>query len=540
MEKRGRSVEQGDCLVERMMDIFHYGQDRMDSGMAYRLSVGESKGVLGKDARLRVRASMKQVSDIVQGEEAVYGVNTGFGPLCSTRISVQEVHTLQDNLLRSHAVGVGEGLQRLLVRLMLILKVHALARGYSGVSEALLERLLWHIERDYTPFVPIQGSLGASGDLAPLAHMSLPLLGEGLLWDGHSYVETGVVLSKEGIKPLSLRAKEGIALLNGTQFMSAHAVYALHALHYALEAADIIGALSLEGYLGSTSPFFADLHALRPFSGVVHVAYRLQRLLSGSSMVDSHADCDRVQDPYSLRCMPQVHGATRMAWLHLKEITDCEVHSVTDNPILLGKKGVYSGGHFHGQPIALPLDYAGIAAAELGSISERRAYLLSHGGYRGLPKLLVKDVGLNSGLMMPHYSAAALVSENKLLAHPASTDSIPTSLGQEDHVSMGAWAGRKLLTIITHLHAILGIELLYATQALDFRRPLRSTLLLEGAHKWVRKHVTHIENDRIFFEDMKKTTALISSHSLVKEVNSVAKKHHIDLHQGEFSSLFRF
>ncbi len=508
---------------------FPYGDGRLTAGAALDLARRVRRGSIAGD---RIDRSAALVEALASGPDPVYGVNTGFGPLCTTRISPEQTRKLQENLLRSHSVGVGEPLSDEIVRLMMVLKVHALARGNSGVRRATIDRILWFLDADVVPMVPSQGSVGASGDLAPLAHLFLPLVGLGWARFHGRPQETAPLLKRLAVTPLALGPKEALALINGTQFMSAHAVSAVARLHNALDAADIIGAMSLEALLGSARPFDPELHDLRPFPGSRHVARRLRELLAGSQMVQSHADCGRVQDPYSLRCMPQVHGASRGAWLHLKEMTEIEINSVTDNPILLPDGRAVNGGNFHGQPIALPLDYAAMAAAELGNISDRRTYLLLLGGVEGLPKLLMRDTGLNSGFMIPQYTSAALVTENKTLCFPASVDSIPTSLGQEDHVSMGAVSARKLHRVLANLENILAVELLCAAQAFDYRRPLRSSPILEACHERVRGVIDHAEEDRVFMEDLEKAAVMVCSGRLVDASRAAAAKAGVDLDGG--------
>ncbi len=379
------------------------------------------------------------------------------------------------------------------------------------------------IENELIPCVPEQGSVGASGDLAPLAHLFLPLIGFGEVFQNEKLVDASEALKQLGLQPLTLGPKEGLALINGTQFIAAHAVKAVDRMYNVLEAADIIGALSLEGLMGSSKPFDKRLHEIRPFPGNQLVARRLSILLDNSEIHTAHIDCNRVQDPYSLRCMPQVHGASRTSWLHLKDLTEIEINSVTDNPIILGSFDTISGGNFHGEPLAIPLDYVTVAASELGSISERRCYLIIEGRY-GLPKLLIENAGLNSGFMIPQYTAAALASENKSLCFPASADSIPTSLGQEDHVSMGSISGRKLNQVIGNVENILAIELLYAAQAIDFRRPLKTSPVLETAHALVRAKVDFAKEDRIFSKDIQSLQKIIVDGSFVKCVNDFANE----------------
>ena len=516
---------------------FFYGEDRLSVGLALEIAQGKRKGIIGIKAAQRIDASQKAVSSFVRRGETVYGINTGFGPLCTTIISAEDTKKLQCNILKSHSAGVGENIPAEIAQLMMVLKVHALSKGYSGISQKTLDRIIWHIENEVTPNVPSQGSVGASGDLAPLAHLFLPLIGLGRVQYNGETIETADLLKSFELQPLELGPKEGLALINGTQFITAFAVKALERLLNCLDSADIIGAMTLEALLGSVKPFKPELHQLRPFIGSKHVAHRLRHLLLGSEMVESHTDCTRVQDPYSLRCMPQVHGASRNAWLHLKETLEVELNSVTDNPVILDEHNAISGGNFHGQPMALPLDYTAIAACELGNISDRRTYLLLEGGYEGLPKLLMKNIGINSGFMIPQYTSAALVSENKSLCFPASADSIPTSLGQEDHVSMGAICARKLNKIIDNLENILAVELLCAAQAFDYRRPLKSSEILEACHNAVRKKIDHTNEDRIFGNDLVAAKEIIQSRQLVKVSLEVAEKENINLN-GENSQLF--
>jgi histidine ammonia-lyase len=434
-------------------------------------------------------------------------------------------------------VGVGEPVSPEIVRFMMILKLQSLSYGYSGIALETLERILWFLENNITPYVPSKGSLGASGDLAPLAHLFLPLIGLGKVYYHEELYDTAEVYQKENIKPLELGPKEGLALINGTQFMAAHAIKIIDMLHNCLDAADIIGAMSLESMLGSAKPFSEQLHNLRPFHGIQHVAHRLHVLLENSEMVASHANCGRVQDPYSIRCMPQVHGASRNAWRHLKNLTEVELNSVTDNPIIFDADNTVSGGNFHGQPLALPLDYCGLAASEAGNISDRRTYLLLEGGVEGLPELLMRNTGINSGFMIPQYTSAALVSENKSMCFPSSADSIPTSLGQEDHVSMGANAARKTMKIIENLEYILAVELLCAAQAFDYRKPLKSGKILEVCHALIRSRIDHAEEDRIFANDIAIAHDLITSQELTKLTYETAANENIDL-KGPYHEIF--
>ena len=503
--------------------IFYFGKDFMNAGLALQLVRGEIKGEIDKETAVRIKESRKTVLKLSGGEQAVYGINTGFGPLCTTRISKTDTTTLQHNILKSHSVGVGDPIPDEIAKLMLILKMQALCQGFSGVALTTLKRILWHIDKDVIPVVPCQGSVGASGDLAPLSHLFLPLIGLGKVRIKGKSFRSHKALKDSSLQPLVLGAKEGLALINGTQFIAAFAIKVLEKLQNCLSQADIIAALMIEGLLGSASPFLEALHKLRPYKGSKHVAQRMTSLLSGSSINASHSGCDRVQDPYSLRCVPQVHGASRNAWLHLKEMLEIELNSVTDNPIIIDENNAISGGNFHGQPIALPLDYACLAASEIGSISDRRSYLSLTGIASDTPKLLMKDLGLNSAFMILQYTSAALASENKTLCFPASADSIPTSLGQEDHVSMGSISARKALHVVTNLEKILAIELLCAAQAFDFRRPLKSGPVLEAVHKMVREKITHADEDRVFADDIEKAINLVENGSIIKVAKETDK-----------------
>ncbi|HWI92431.1 MAG TPA: histidine ammonia-lyase [Flavisolibacter sp.] len=510
---------------------FFYGKDKLTVQMAVSLAEGSFQGKFTNDTKEKINSSHRHVRKMVDDGKTVYGVTTGFGILANTKISEEDTSTLQYKILQSHSVGVGEPIPIEIAKLMLITKVHALSHGYSGVQLSTIERIVWHIENDIIPVVPEKGSVGASGDLAPLAHLFLPLIGLGeVFYEGKKYL-SHEVLSKFNLSPTKLGPKEGLALINGTQFILAFAIKAVQRLHNCLEAADVIGAMSLEALTGTKAPFDERLHQLRSFEGNKLVAQRLRLLLSESAIMQSHVDCGRVQDPYSLRCMPQVHGASRNAWLHLKQLTEIEANSVTDNPIVFDENETISGGNFHGQPLALPLDYACFAAAEIGNISDRRCYLLLEGKW-GLPMLLMNNVGLNSGFMIPQYTTAALVTENKTLCFPSSADSIPTSLGQEDHVSMGSISGRKLNKVLDNLEYILAIELLCACQAIEFRRPLKSSAILEFGHDYVRRFVGFAEEDRIFANDIDAIKNIISDFSFVKNVNEFALSTGVKLNHG--------
>lgn len=513
------------------MSTFHFGSQQLDTHTALAIAAGEMAFDLNADTRERLARSARHVNDIVDSNRTVYGVNTGFGILANTAISDEDTATLQYKILQSHSVGVGNPVPQEIAKLMLVTKVQSLAKGYSGVQIPTVERILWHIRENVIPVVPEKGSVGASGDLAPLSHLFLPLIGLGEVWYKGERMPSSKALSLAGLEPVKLGPKEGLALINGTQFILSFAVKAIQRLENCLDAADIVGAMSLEALTGTKAPFDERLHELRPFEGSKIVAKRLRTLLHGSQIMQSHVDCGRVQDPYSLRCMPQVHGASRNAWLHLKQLTETELNAVTDNPLIFSADDTISGGNFHGQLLALPLDYACIAAAELGNISDRRCYLLLEGKW-GLPMLLMNNVGLNSGFMIPQYTTAALVTENKPLCFPASADSIPTSLGQEDHVSMGSISSRKFNMILDNLEHILGIELMSACQAIEFRRPLKSSILLEYAHDLVRETVSFAKEDRIFGNDIQAVTGLIKDESFVQKCRSFAKAQGVDMYKG--------
>jgi histidine ammonia-lyase len=510
---------------------FFYGSGQLTVEQAIGIGLGKIKADLNQDTIDRIRQSQSYVAEMTAANRTVYGVTTGFGILANKKISEEDTATLQYKILQSHSVGVGDPIPVEVARLMLITKVHALARGFSGVQLSTIERIIWHIDHDVIPVVPEKGSVGASGDLAPLAHLFLPLIGLGEVFYKSQRRPTREIFQELQMQPIQLGPKEGLALINGTQFILAFAVKAVQRMHNCLDAADVIGAMSLEALTGTSSPFDERLHGLRPYAGNQLVAQRLRLLLKDSDIMQSHMDCGRVQDPYSLRCMPQVHGASRNAWLHLKELTSIELNAVTDNPVVFGAEDTISGGNFHGQPLALPLDYACFAAAEIGNISDRRCYLLLEGKW-GLPMLLMRDVGLNSGFMIPQYTTAALVTENKTLCFPSSADSIPTSLGQEDHVSMGSISGRKVNRVLDNLEYILAIELLSACQAIEFRRPLKSSAILEFAHDYVRQYVSFAVEDRIFADDINQIAKLIADFSFMEQVNAFAEQKGISLNAG--------
>ena len=494
--------------------MFKYGIDKLTVDKVMALANGELKGKLTDDAINKINSCRAKVETMANGKKPVYGINTGFGPLCDVQITAKETNKLQHNLLITHAVGVGKPIDKKLSKIMMICKVHALSQGYSGIRLKVIERIIFFIENNILPVVPEQGSVGASGDLAPLSHLFLPLLGEGEIWQEDSIVPAKKILKKYNLSAIKLKAKEGLALINGTQFILAHSITGLHKMEYLLELADLAGAMSIEGYQGSSSPFKAQLHSIRPFKGNMEVAKHMRFLFSGSENIESHESCSRVQDPYSMRCIPQVHGASRNAYYHLKELTEIEMNSVTDNPIVLSETEAISGGNFHGQPLAMALDYGSLAASELGNISDRRSFLLLEGKY-GLPRLLTESGGLNSGFMIPQYTTAALVTENKSLCFPPSADSIPTSLGQEDHVSMGSISGRKFNQILDNIEKILAIELMYAAQAIEFRRPHKFSDIVEKNFAIIREKVDKLEDDRILKDDINEMIKMVKNRAFI-------------------------
>lgn len=439
----------------------------------------------------------------------IYGINTGFGSLYNVKITSKNLTKLQENLVMSHACGTGEEVPKVIVKLMLLFKIQSLSYGYSAIQLKTINRLIDFYNHDIYPVIFTQGSLGASGDLAPLAHMSLPLIGKGKVYFRDEIYESSAILDKFGWEKIELQSKEGLALLNGTQFMSAYGIHMVLKSHKLSYLADLIGTLSLEAYDGNSSPFDELIHAIRPHNGQIKTAKRIKEFLEKSELIAQKKA--HVQDPYSFRCMPQVHGATKDALAYVEQTMLTEINSVTDNPnIFVDADKIISGGNFHGQPLALALDFLGIAVAELGSISERRTYQLIS-GLRKLPPFLVKNPGLNSGFMIPQYTAASIISQNKQLATPASVDSIVSSNGQEDHVSMGANAATKTKRIVDNVQTILAIELMNASQALYFRIPIKTSPFLEAFLKTFRKEVPFIENDIVMHDEMVKSNDFLDS-----------------------------
>ena len=496
-----------------------------------RVARGGADVTLDPIAQERMTASRATIEGLVAASEAVYGVTTGFGDLATRRIDPADARRLQENLLVSHAVGVGPAHDRATVRAMLLLRANTLARGQSGCRPLLVERLIDFLRLGIHPTVPEQGSVGASGDLAPLAHLALPLIGRGEAEVGGERLVGAEALQRAGLEPLSLEAKEGLALLNGTQQMTAIGALVLLDAERLAGNASVVAAMSTEALMGTDVAFAAAYHAARPHPGQARTAAELRHLLRDSQLQHAHhGESHKVQDPYSVRCVPQVHGASRDALAYTRNVLTIEMNSATDNPLVFpegsdadagamatGGGTVISGGNFHGQPVALAMDFAKLAIAELGSISERRTALLIDGRMSGLPPFLVADAGLNSGLMLLQYTAAALVSENKVLVHPASADSIPTSANQEDHVSMGSIAARHAREVLRNVERVVALELLCAAQGLDFRLAggLRPGAGVDEAHGRIRSHVPHLDTDRDPGPDIAAATALIRSGDLL-------------------------
>jgi len=467
---------------------------------------------LDGDCLKRIKANREYLSRKIQEPDVeIYGVNTGFGSLCDVKISQEEIEQLQLNLIMSHACGQGDPIPKELSRLIVFLKIKNLSYGYSGVRPVLVERLIEMFNKDLIPVIYEQGSLGASGDLVPLAHMSLPLLGMGELWDGNGICKAEELLSTQKIEPLSLSYKEGLALINGTQFCLAFHLWASHHAERIFRWANLVSAMSLEAFLCSLDPFDAELSKIRNQEGQQEVANSIREVCEGSEILQNKYRT--VQDPYSFRCIPQVHGASRDAINYSRGIAERELNAVTDNPNIFHKSDkVLSGGNFHAQPLALSLDFLSIALSELASISERRVYQLIN-GERGLPDYLNKYPGLNSGFMIPQYTAASIVSQNKQLCSPASVDSISSSRGQEDHVSMAANAATKTYRVVNNVYKVLAIELMTAAQALDFREGVESSAHIQQLRKAYREVVAFLDNDRILHDDIMATIGFIRNKS---------------------------
>ncbi|WP_458626277.1 histidine ammonia-lyase [Winogradskyella sp. PC D3.3] len=484
------------------MDNYHIiSSDALDIVTIYNIFYKNKKLKLSEASANNIQKCKTYLDEKLASEKKpMYGINTGFGSLYNVKISDTDLSQLQENLVMSHACGTGDRVPESIVKVMLLLKIQSLSYGHSGVQLATVNRLIEFFNNDIFPFVYTQGSLGASGDLAPLAHLALPLLGKGKVVHNNKEYDAATLLDKFNWEPITLEAKEGLALLNGTQFMSAYSVYLLLMSHKTSYLADIIASISLDAFDGRLDPFHDLVHAVRPHPGQRKVARRFNEFLKGSELITREKE--HVQDPYSFRCIPQVHGATKDTLDFVEKVVLTEINSVTDNPNIFHEEDlIISGGNFHGQPLALALDYLKIAMAEIGNISERRVFQLVS-GLRGLPAFLVDNPGLNSGFMIPQYTAASIVSANKQMASPASVDSIVSSNGQEDHVSMGANAATQAYTLVKNVERVIAIELMNASQALEFRRPLKTSPLLESFLEQYRKVVPFIKVDEVLHDSI--------------------------------------
>jgi histidine ammonia-lyase len=472
----------------------------------------------------RMRGSRAVVDDWVERGAVIYGVTTGFGEFANVVIGREHLERLQENLIRSHSVGAGEPIEPAIMRAMMALRINALAKGYSGIRVETVETLAAMLNHNLIPAAPMQGSVGSSGDLVQLAHIVLAAMGEGRLWREGRVVPSGPELERHGIAPLRLGAKEGLALINGTQLMGAFGCIALHLARRYARTADVIAALSVEALKGTDRAYDPRLHAVRPHYGQIVVAENMRRLMAGSEIRESHRhNDDRVQDAYSLRCIPQIHGASRDAIDYVTRVLEIEINSATDNPLIFAEGNEHiEGGNFHGQPLALALDFLAIAAAELANVSERRTERMVNGALSRLPRFLTTNGGLNSGYMIAQYTAASIVSENKVLAHPASVDSIPTSANQEDHNSMGSIAAQKALKVVRNLASVLGVEYICAAQGIDFHAPLKPGAGALPAYELLRRHVPHLEEDRVIYDDLQAATRLIESGEVLEVVGGVA------------------
>jgi histidine ammonia-lyase len=488
---------------------------------------------LSSTAKRKIIQARGLVDRWIAKGEIVYGVTTGFGEFSNIRVRREDIEQLQENLIFSHAAGAGDMLPEEIVRAMMVLRINALAKGYSGIRLSTVELLMEMLNHNIVPVIPSQGSVGASGDLVQLAHLVLAMMGKGKAWvKGKGRSEKGEVvdaasaLRRNKLQPVKLTAKEGLALINGTQMMTAYAALAVHQAKRLAKIADIASAISVETLRGSDTAYDERIHQLRPYRGQLTVAKNLRRLMRNSELRESHRRNDtRVQDAYSIRCIPQVHGASRDAIDYVYDKVSIEINSANDNPLIFPKDGIHlEGGNFHGQPMALAMDFLAIALSELANISERRIERLVNGSLSGLPRFLTPNGGLNSGLMIAQYTAASLVSENKVLAHPASVDSIPTSANQEDHNSMGSISAQKAWRVLKNTQTVLAIELLCACQGMDFARalkrskPLKSGEGTEAAYRFVRRHIKHLERDRVLYDDIQKALGLVENGSVLNTV----------------------
>lgn len=493
----------------------------------YRYSTVPATVTFAPSARRRLSASRALVDTWIRKNEAVYGITTGFGEFSNVRINEAHLEQLQDNLIMSHAAGAGEPLPPVVARAMMILRMNTLLQGFSGIRPSTLEALKAAFNAGIVPVIPSRGSVGCSGDLVQLAHLVLALMGKGKVFEGTTEVDSALVLKRAGLKPIRLAAKEGLALINGTQMMTAFGALAVHEARQLSVTADIAAAMTVEALHGSDTPFDPRIHRLRPHPGQALSAANLRTLLRGSEIREFHRHDDpRVQDAYSIRCIPQVHGAARDAIDYAYRVISTEINSVTDNPLIFPNDGAHlEGGNFHGEPVALALDFLAIALSELASISERRIERMVNGALSGLPRFLTENGGLNSGLMIAQYTAASLVSENKVLSHPASVDSIPTSANQEDHNSMGSIGALKVWQVLQNARTVLAIELMVAAQGIDFscihpgdKHQMRPGEGVRAAHRLIRKYVRHLYDDRVLHTDISAMTDLLRRNLVREEV----------------------
>lgn len=497
------------------------------------LTIESSMEIVKKNLNLKLSAaavkkinlSRKLVEKWIDANVPVYGITTGFGEFKDVMISKEDTEQLQKNLILSHSAGTGAYIPDIIVRLMMLFRINSLAKGYSGVRLELLEFMIEVFNSGIIPMVPSQGSVGCSGDLAPLSHMSLVFIGEGMCKYKGEVLSGADGLKKAGLKPINLKAKEGLALTNGTQMMSAFLCKSLHDAMQLSKLSDLSASFSLEALMCTDKAFAEEIQMLRPHKGQIQTAKNIRKILSSSEVLKSHKHCGKVQDSYSLRCVPQVHGAVKDTIAYCKNVLEIEINSTTDNPLVIPEKNDhYEGGNFHGEPLALIADFLAIAVSELASISERRTFRLVDGSLSGLPRFLTKHGGLNSGLMIAQYTAAAIVSENKVLCHPASVDSVPTSANQEDHNSMGSIASRKCYDVINNVKKVIAIEFLTASQGLDFLKPLKPGKGVYEGFKLIRSKLAFMEKDRIISEDIAKTMEVIFDESFIKKVESVTGK----------------
>ncbi len=480
---------------------------------------------ISKKCQKNLKKSDEFVNQLLSEGKIIYGINTGFGALSNVHIPNEKLKELQYNLIRSHCAGVGEPFSIPITRAIMLLRANCLIQGHSGVTPEIVQRILDFINHGVHPVIPQKGSVGASGDLAPLSHLALSLIGEGEVSFQGKTIHSRFALEQIKKEPVILGPKDGLALINGTAVMTALGCLSLVEAKRMARSADIIGALTLEAVRGTIKAYDLKISMLKPHPGQLSVAHNMNNLLKNSEILVSHPNCGKVQDPYSLRCIPQVHGSCRQTFDHAEQVLAVEINSVTDNPLIfVDEKEVVSGGNFHGEALAMCMDYMAIGLSELASISERRVEKMMNPTFSGLPAFLTKESGLNSGFMIAHVTSAALVSENKILSHPASVDSVPTSTDKEDHVSMGVTSGRKLYEILENLGHCLAIELLCNTQGIEFLRPLKSSKALEAVHALVRRHVPAVVQDRVFHKDIQHIANLIRRGEIIEEVQQ-----HIEL-----------